>query len=89
MTNALKHAPGLRIDIGVDCGTEVTLDVLNRTGVQIAAPQAGANGGHGLAGIRKYVTGLGDASTSSGTDLNVAFNPLSSTASPCPPAPTS
>ena len=29
VTNALKHSPGAPIDISVDCGAEVVIDVVN------------------------------------------------------------
>ena len=59
ITNALKHSPGGPIDISVDCGTEVVIDVINATPQHESSHLATIGGGHGLTGIRERVSGLG------------------------------
>jgi signal transduction histidine kinase len=59
ITNALKHSPGAPIDISVDCGMEVVIDVINATPQRESSHLATIGGGHGLTGIRERVSGLG------------------------------
>ena len=59
VTNALKHAPGTAIDISVDCGRDVVIDVVNATTPSSSSQLAVIGGGHGLAGIQDRVSGLG------------------------------
>jgi signal transduction histidine kinase len=59
ITNALKHSPGAPIDVSVDCGTQVVVDVINSTRQTENAGLAATGGGHGLSGIRDRVSGLG------------------------------
>jgi signal transduction histidine kinase len=59
LTNALKHSPGAPIDISVDCGTEIVIDVINATPQHESSHLAKIGGGHGLTGIRERVSGLG------------------------------
>ena len=58
ITNALKHSPGAPIDVSVDCGAQVVVDVINSTR-QTESALALTGGGHGLMGIRDRVSGLG------------------------------
>jgi signal transduction histidine kinase len=59
VTNALKHSPGAPVIVAVDCTSEVTVDVLNGTGPAQSSALAATGGGHGLAGLRHRVAGLG------------------------------
>jgi signal transduction histidine kinase len=59
ITNALKHSPGAPIDISVDCGIEVVIDVINATSQHESSHLATIGGGHGLTGIQERVSGLG------------------------------
>ncbi|WP_185910888.1 sensor histidine kinase [Streptomyces sp. WAC07149] len=62
LTNAVKHAPGGRVRVGIDHGPDRTrVSVVNaaaRDG-EPAATGAGAGGGRGLTGLRERVTVLG------------------------------
>ena len=59
VTNALKHSPGAAMMIVVDCGSDVTVDVLNDAGSGASSALQTVGGGHGLSGIRDRVIGLG------------------------------
>ncbi len=59
ITNALKHAPGAPIWITVDCGPEITIDVVNGSSSNPGSPLRSAGGGRGLPGIEERVTLLG------------------------------
>jgi len=67
ITNALKHSPGAPINISVDCGTDVAIDVINSVARSDDPYLATLGGGHGLRGIRERVNGLG-GSFSAGPD---------------------
>jgi len=59
VTNALKHSPGVPIDVALDCGSEISIDVVNRLAPG-SDPELGTlGGGHGLTGIRDRVQGVG------------------------------
>lgn len=59
ITNALKHSPGAPIEISVDCGAEVMIDVINSVAQSEISGLATIGGGHGLNGLRERVSGLG------------------------------
>jgi signal transduction histidine kinase len=59
VTNALKHSPGAPIDIAIDCGTDVVIDVVNAVTPSARSDLASSGGGHGLAGIQDRVSRLG------------------------------
>jgi signal transduction histidine kinase len=59
LTNALKHSPGAAIHISVDCGDDIIIDVVNSISPSADSQISASGGGHGLAGIRGRVTGLG------------------------------
>ena len=79
VTNALKHSPGAPIDISVDCGSDVVIDVFNTlTPSSSSSKLAASGGGHGLAGIRDRVNGLGGTFSAGPDALWLAgFSPLS------------
>jgi signal transduction histidine kinase len=72
VTNALKHAPGARITIAVDCGAEVTVDVVNGISQVPSTSLVTSGGGHGLPGIRDRVGGMG-GSFAAGRQLDGAW----------------
>jgi signal transduction histidine kinase len=58
LTNAVKHAAGSRVRVGVaESGGALLATVEDYA--QRVAPQGGRVGGHGLAGMRERVAGLG------------------------------
>ena len=62
VTNALKHATGAAIDIGVECTVDaVTIRVTNAMPALdgSAAPLRDSGGGHGLVGMQKRISALG------------------------------
>ena len=59
ITNALKHSPGAPIDISVDCGSEVVIDVVNTATHPTHSELAETGAGHGLNGIANRVSRLG------------------------------
>jgi len=59
VTNALKHSPGAPIEIYLDCGSDIVIDVVNRLDPVSDSDLATVGGGHGLSGIRDRVSGLG------------------------------
>jgi signal transduction histidine kinase len=72
VTNALKHAPGAPITIVVDCGAEVTVDVVNGTSQVPSTSLETSGGGHGLPGIRDRVSGMG-GTFAAGRELDGAW----------------
>jgi signal transduction histidine kinase len=56
VTNALKHSPGSPVDISVECGRDVMIDVINSMASTEGSQLASVGGGHGLTGIRDRVT---------------------------------
>lgn len=59
ITNALRYASGAPIWISVDCGPEITIDVVNGSSADSGSPLRAAGGGRGLPGIEERVTLLG------------------------------
>ncbi|MFJ9643552.1 sensor histidine kinase [Streptomyces sp. NPDC101206] len=60
LTNAVKHAPGGRVRVGIDHGPDRTrVSVVNAAARDGQAPAAGVGGGRGLAGLRERVAVLG------------------------------
>lgn len=59
ITNALKHAPGSKIDISVLLGSDVAVNVENSASIAGSSPLDAIIGGHGLEGLRERVRGLG------------------------------
>ena len=68
VTNALKHSPGAPVDISVDCGSEVSIDVVNTLTAPASFPLAVSGGGRGLPGLQARVTRLG-GSFAAGPDV--------------------
>jgi signal transduction histidine kinase len=60
LTNALKHAPGARVEVGIDgSGDELRVRVGNGPAAQPVSALHTAGGGHGLAGLRERAQGCG------------------------------
>jgi signal transduction histidine kinase len=60
VTNALKHAPGASIDIGLKCSpSRLRLAVSNGEPLAAGLDLTSSGGGHGIAGMRERVTGCG------------------------------
>ena len=59
ITNALKHAPGSKIDISVLLGSDVAVNVENSASIAGSSPLDAIIGGHGLEGLRERVRGVG------------------------------
>jgi signal transduction histidine kinase len=59
VTNALKHAPGVPIDVSLRCGAEIRIDVVNQLATLTDLGLGAAGGGHGLIGLRARVESAG------------------------------
>jgi len=60
LTNALKHAPGAHVEVGIDgSGGELRVSVGNGPAVQPVSALRAAGGGNGLAGMRERVQACG------------------------------
>ena len=80
ITNALKHAPGSKIDISVLLGSDVAVNVENSASIAGSSPLDAIIGGHGLEGLRERVRGLGGSmragpETAGAWRLSVRFPP--------------
>ncbi len=53
LTNALRHAPGARVEVTVEYGRELVLEVLDDDARSNGHPAAPPGSGHGLVGMRE------------------------------------
>lgn len=67
LSNVIRHAPGARTDVVVDCGPDaVEIEVVNEA--PVAASTLTAPGGHGLPGMRERVRLVGGSLETGPTD---------------------
>jgi signal transduction histidine kinase len=67
LSNVIRHAPGARTDVVVDCGPDaVEIEVVNEA--PPAAPTLAPPGGHGLPGMRERVRLVGGSLENGPTD---------------------